>query len=80
MSEDGKNEDVLDYWQTFYATCHCTICGNSGIIDSRGICTPGGLSVGRLNWCICPNGQALRMGIEGGPDVLIERKGPDDIR
>ena len=38
----------------------CSLCGNHGIIDTRGMQSPAGVECGRLNWCICPNGQALR--------------------
>lgn len=52
---------VTEYWLTYYADKHCTLCGNSGIIDTTGIAkTAAGLSVGRKNYCICPNGQLLR--------------------
>lgn len=56
---------VTKYWHEFYATDHCTLCGNHGVIDTRGVRTPAGLEVGRLNWCICPNGQLLRRGNNG---------------
>jgi len=51
---------ITRYWLKHYCTEHCTICGNCGVIDSRGTCTAAGLEVGRLNYCICPNGQVLR--------------------
>lgn len=51
---------IINYWHRYYATEHCTICGNSGVIDSRGVETAAGVEVGRLNYCICPNGQAMR--------------------
>ena len=54
-------DDVITaYWMKYYATDHCTICGNHGIIDSRRVRTPAGVVVGRVNYCICPNGQAMR--------------------
>lgn len=59
-AEETTQGAVTDYWLKFYADEHCTLCGNRGIIDSRGIKTPAGVEVGRLNWCLCPNGQALR--------------------
>lgn len=51
-----------DYWLEFYMhKGHCSLCGNTGIIDTTGKCfTPAGLEVGRKNFCICPNGQAIR--------------------
>lgn len=54
------DDHVTDYWLKHYSTQHCTLCGNRGVIDSRGVQTPAGYPVGRLNYCICPNGQALR--------------------
>ncbi len=55
------DEHVEEYWFTYYLDDHCTLCGNRGIIDSRASAiTPAGYRVGRLNFCICPNGQALR--------------------
>jgi dCMP deaminase len=56
------DDPITAYWLEHYATEHCTLCGNRGVIDSRGVMTPGGHLVGRLNYCICPNGQALRAG------------------
>ena len=52
---------VTNYWLAFYSGCgHCELCGNHGFIDTRGTRTPAGLHVGRVHYCICPNGQALR--------------------
>lgn len=39
----------------------CTLCGGGGIIDTRLMAVnERGMSIGRRNWCICPNGQDLR--------------------
>lgn len=52
---------VVNYWAQWYIQdTHCSLCGNSGVIDTRGIKTPAGYPCGRVNLCICPNGQALR--------------------
>lgn len=59
-------ETVLnDYWLKYYASepgpkGRCTLCGNSGIIDTRGAMDATGHEVGRMNYCICPNGQEAR--------------------
>ena len=46
----------------------CSLCGNTGVIDTRQTAvSPAGYNAGRLNWCICPNGQAMR--ITSGKDV-----------
>ena len=53
--------DIDGYWVKHYAGSHCTLCGNHGVIDTRATAvTPAGYWVGRLNFCICPNGQSLR--------------------
>ena len=39
----------------------CGLCGNSGIIDTRGRAITGaGLDVGIKTYCLCANGQAMR--------------------
>jgi hypothetical protein len=55
------NEVVTNYWVDHYVNQgHCSLCGNTGVIDTTGTMTPAGVNVGRRNFCICPNGQALR--------------------
>ena len=57
----AKHYVLSDYWSEYYVEHnHCSLCGNSGRIDTRGVKTAVGISVGRVNYCICPNGQALR--------------------
>lgn len=56
-----ENAAVTAYWLEHYATGHCTLCGNTGVVDtSTTAVDAGGASVGRKNFCICPNGQAMR--------------------
>lgn len=56
-----SNEVVIDYWLRHYVNQHCTLCGNSGIIDTRRTArTAAGIMTGRENFCICPNGQSMR--------------------
>lgn len=64
---------ITDYWRENYATEHCTLCGNSGIIDTRLAVTAAGVPVGRLNWCICPNGQIHRHIAKGDSPRLVIR-------
>ena len=63
-TEDGnewENETVSEYWYKHYADGFCTLCGNSGVIDTRkSVGVFKGRVLGRLNYCICPNGQAKR--------------------
>lgn len=57
----AENRAITRYWLDHYAPeGHCSLCGNRGVIDTRGTLTPAGYPVGRLNYCICPNGQVLR--------------------
>lgn len=56
----AKHYIVTNYWHEFYCTQHCTLCGNSGVIDTTGVRTAAGILVGRKNLCICPNGQWMR--------------------
>ena len=51
---------VTNYWLAFYVhNGHCSLCGNTGVIDTRGVETTAGVPVGRRNWCICPNEQSM---------------------
>jgi len=53
---------ITDYAFKYYFTSDglCSLCGQSGIIHTEGIRSPAGVVTGRENFCICPNGQALR--------------------
>lgn len=62
-----ENKAVTEYWLAHYVEAEsgiglCSLCGNTGIIDTRhSAISPAGINSGRLNWCICPNGQAMRI-------------------
>jgi hypothetical protein len=66
---------ITGYWEKYYLTEEtaegigsyrmCSLCSNNGIIDTRGTLSPRGNDLGRKNWCICPNGQALRKHAKG---------------
>lgn len=60
ISHNAIEHIVTAYWLKYYTTTVCTLCGNSGVIDTTGAQSNAGVSVGRRNWCICPNGQASR--------------------
>jgi hypothetical protein len=57
-----ENEAVIQYWLAHYISPSgfCSLCANSGIVDTRGIVTASGVPTGQRNFCICPNGQAKR--------------------
>ncbi len=52
----------------FSDTGHCCLCGNHGIIDTRGkVFTPAGHECGDRVWCICPNGRIMKKQRGGKP-------------
>lgn len=61
---DDENKKVTAYWLEYYVNDEvglCSLCGNSGQIDTtRTAVSAAGVNSGRWNWCICPNGQAMR--------------------
>jgi hypothetical protein len=58
-----KNQ-MADFWIEEYGKRnHCCLCGNHGIIDTRGkVFTPAGVECGDRVFCICPNGRAMKKG------------------
>lgn len=61
QAEQPTAQSLTDYWAEHYVEKnHCSLCGNTGQIDTTGVHTPAGVDVGRVNFCICPNGQAWR--------------------
>jgi len=75
------NQHVTDYWVENYTgkfRLHCSLCGNAGVIDTRGVTTPAGVPAGMLNWCICPNGQLLRSELNRQPREGDLRNGDQD--
>lgn len=62
-----SKSQLADLWITEYsARGHCCLCGNVGIIDTRGkMFTPAGFECGDRVFCICPNGRAMRKGGAG---------------
>jgi len=52
---------VTKYWSEFYCDHRCTLCGNTGIVDTTSTAiSPSGEYVGKKQFCICPNGQEMR--------------------
>lgn len=52
---------VVAYWVRMYEERGaCTLCGDSGWLDTTGVSTPAGAVVGRRQFCLCPNGMMLR--------------------
>jgi hypothetical protein len=65
-----RDNAITRYWLANYSKEHCTLCGNWGVIDTREVMTPAGFRCGRLNWCICPNGQAIRKQVGTSPEQI----------
>lgn len=53
---------LTDIWFNWYVSPRglCSLCGNSGKIDTRGVRSAAGVECGGINFCICPNGQIMR--------------------
>jgi hypothetical protein len=56
-----KNQ-MSDFWLNEFAKHQaCCLCGNRGIIDTRGkVSTPAGYECGDVVFCICPNGRTMK--------------------
>ena len=68
MKKVRRNKTVENYaFKHYFPLNHCGLCGNSGVIDTRGVTTAGGITVGGIWWCICPNGQAHRQNNPNNP-------------
>ena len=64
-----KSRAVTNYWLNYYHSGCCTLCGNRGWLNTTGTKTLAGVLVGRVNYCICPNGQSLRSTGTRTPDT-----------
>ena len=64
MSNQSTSEDLSKFWARHYVhpeTGCCCLCGNSGIVDTRGTTwTPKRKPSGARVFCFCPNGQLIR--------------------
>lgn len=54
---------LTDFWYEHYVSENhlCSLCAQSGVIDTTGIRSPAGVECGGKSWCICPNGQTMRV-------------------
>lgn len=75
---------LTNYWLEHYVEKgHCSLCGNRGLIDTRGLKTLAGVEVGRVNYCVCPNGQEARkhrapLDVDTPPDQAARRRAWND--
>lgn len=65
MRKQNDGAAIDDYWMEHFLDKEskiCTLCGNSGEIDTRATAISAtGVRAGRLNYCICPNGRRKRL-------------------
>lgn len=62
MKPITKNQ-LTDFWASEFSGAEglCCLCGNSGVIDTRGkVHTMAGVACGDRVFCICPNGRARK--------------------
>lgn len=75
-TDEPQLENLTDYWLTHFThpgTGLCSLCGNTGRVDTRlSAISPAGVSAGLLNYCICPNGQSLRTSAQDRPAFPTE--------
>lgn len=59
-----SNKQLSNYWLKYYLnpeTKLCSLCGNRGMVDTQKTAiSAAGVNSGKINFCICPNGLALR--------------------
>jgi len=63
MPKPITKKQMADLWFAEFVSPnhHCGLCGNSGVIDTRGkVFTAAGVECGVKAYCICPNGRSLR--------------------
>lgn len=60
----GELHGLFAFWRDYYVdadTTLCTLCGNSGMVDTRETAiSAAGVKAGKIQFCICPNGLAMR--------------------
>lgn len=62
-------DEADEAWLEFRDRMLCGLCANTGIVNTRGMRSPAGVTCGVRTFCICPNGRAMKQqdaAIEGG--------------
>lgn len=60
-----------------HASGNCGLCGNYGVVDTRGLMTPAGFECGVRAFCVCANGRAWK---SAGADVRQIDAAPSPFR
>ena len=75
---DSVDDDTwLDFLGPPEREMYCGLCGNSGIVDTRGtVRSPAGDDCGVRAFCICPNGRVAKhsLGSVPPPDRTARRE------
>lgn len=85
MSAPISRKKLSDLWAAeFSPHNHCCLCGNHGVIDTRGqVFTVAGFECGAKIFCLCPNGRSLKLkfpDINLVPDYWIMKIGRDQTQ
>ena len=61
-----NNDTWLEFLDPADAQSCCGLCGNSGVVDTRGkVVSPRGDDCGIRAFCICPNGRGIKRHLDG---------------
>ena len=79
QSHNQKNFRVIKYWVKHYKQNKlCIVCAGRGIFDTRGIMAADGTVGGAIEYCFCPTGQAIRVGLKNR--TLTEKDLPKNVK
>lgn len=72
MSRPITKKQMSVLWlEEFGKTNHCCLCGNYGMIDTRGkVFTAAGFECGDVVFCICPNGRSWKKQDPNAPEHI----------
>jgi hypothetical protein len=70
MKEKTIRDGVEEYWTRYFVSPEglCTLCANTGVVDTSGARSMAGVKAGKVQFCICPNGHSLRICGWGDPN------------
>ena len=63
MARPISKNQMADLWMAEFLSAqgYCCLCGNDGVIDTRGkLKTRTGIDCGARVYCICPNGRKMK--------------------
>lgn len=79
LPQRSKHFKVTAYWFKHYRQNKlCVVCAGRGIFDTRGIMAADGTIGGAIEYCFCPVGQSIRIGLKNRE--LTEKDLPKNVR